>query len=536
MVGSITPTAAKGVVNVVIEATPGEQQLLAPTAITSTMTLTTGPSGSTGMRLHLLIKYWTASGSLTLTGVGSPGNTETITVPAPTAQQLQSAQSWEYVSVNSYTSFTNITTTGLTNGQMEVRGVQGAKYAIPVTKYSSGRKPKTYSPKEYTGYMAADRKIIQTLNEVPIDSFESDFYGDLSLYWAYTMLGAPTGGWTSLPSTPLSIVASATITASMTIASQPAAPRMRLIIAVSGFTGNPSITIVGTCYGQSVSETITPTANGTYYSAYQYSAISSIGGTTNATTVAITGVFGWLGIFNGEQARYTSNQEFFDGVGSWVHPLSYFTDGEFIVSTKDSAKLTLKGRCQDKLAIGDRTTTPLSGTNRTTALAMPFFDLPVGGWQTQVFIDDINATPGTTGYGDPEEEIKIVLKCPVDPHTTFNNTQNITRIKDGKRECTVDVTTDIIDIIQHEKFRQNFAQYLVVKLLGEYIGTTGGVAYSKGWWWTLPIQYDGEYGQEGDPHKGTVTAKPKLRTRYDSGIGSSYQLQVVTTSPPNYTA
>lgn len=532
---ALTPTAAKSSVGIMIEGTSGEQQLLAPTAVSATMTGLTAPSGSTGMKIRLILKYWTASGSLTINGTGSPSNSETISVPAPTAQQLQSAQSWEYVSTNDYTALTNVTTTGLANGQLEVRGIQAAKYNVPVTAFKSGRKPGVYSPNEMSGFMARDKKILNTQLGVPIDSFDSDFYGDLSLYWAYVMLGTPSVNWSTLPASPLSIVAAATIIASMTIAAQPTAPRMRLIFTVTGFTGNPSLTVTGTVYGQTKSETITPTANGTYYSAYQYSAISSIGGTTNGTTVAVTGVFGWTATFNGEQTRQTAAIESFDGVGSWIHPFGYFSDGEFIVKGKDAVALTLKGGAQEKLAIGDRTTSPLQ-TSRVTSLGFPLLDLPIGGWQTQVFLDDITGTAGTTAYLDPTEEIKIALKAPVETRYTFNNTQQFTRAREGKRECMVDLTNDIIDLLQHEYFRQNFSQYLYIKTLGEYIGTTGGVAYSKGWWWTLPIQYDGEYGQEGDFQKGAVTAKPKLRTRYDAGIGSSYQLQVVTTQPPNYTS
>jgi len=60
------------------------------------------------------------------------------------------------------------------------------------------------------------------------------------------------------------------------------------------------------------------------------------------------------------------------------------------------------------------------------------------------------------------------------------------------------------------------------------------VAYSKGWTWTLPFQYDGEYGEEADVSKGNVFAKPKLRTRYDAALGSHVQLQMVTQTPPTY--
>jgi len=98
----------------------------------------------------------------------------------------------------------------------------------------------------------------------------------------------------------------------------------------------------------------------------------------------------------------------------------------------------------------------------------------------------------------------------------------------------VETTYDVVNLLQNEQFRQNLKQYLVVQIIGEYIGTTGGVLYYKGWTWTLPVRYDGDYGQEGDPTKGNVFAKPKLRTEYDSGIAGSYQLVIITRQPPTY--
>src|SRR5690348_3233525 len=101
----ISATAAKGIANIMLEGTSGEQLLLAPTAVSATITGITAPSGSTGMRFHIKITNWTASGSFTVNGTGSPGNTETYTVAAPTAQQTQSAQlaSFEIVTANAYT-------------------------------------------------------------------------------------------------------------------------------------------------------------------------------------------------------------------------------------------------------------------------------------------------------------------------------------------------------------------------------------------------------------------------------------------------
>src|SRR5581483_11213682 len=385
---SLTPTASKGTVGLMIEGTSGEVTLLAATTGQATITGITAPSGSTGMRLHILISSWLTSGTFTINGTGSPSNSETVTVAAPTAQQTQSPQlaNFEYVSTNAYTAITNITTTGglsAANTIFVVTGIQASKFLIPITSFKSQHKMPTYSPNEHSGLMARDKRLIATHNETTIDNLDSDYYGDLSLYWVYMLLGSPT--WSTLPASPLSVVASATITASMTIANQPTAPGMKLIITASGFTGNPSLTINGTSYGLTTSEVITITGNGTFYSANTYSAITSIGGSTNGTTVVITGVFGWKGTVTSEATRQTAAVEHFDGSASWTHPFVAATDGDITLSTKGEAKLTMKCLAQDKLPIGDRTTNPLQ-VNRTTALGTPLADLPVAGWQTLVYL------------------------------------------------------------------------------------------------------------------------------------------------------
>ncbi|MFL5626383.1 MAG: hypothetical protein ACJ788_12395 [Ktedonobacteraceae bacterium] len=528
----LTPTSAVGRVGIVIEGTSGEQVLLAPVVAIATNTGIAAPTGSTGMKLHVYIKAWLTSGSFTILGTGTPASTETVTVPAPTAQQLQAGATFEYVSVNNYTAITNITTTGgVTGALLSVGGIQAAKFNIPTTKFVSKRKVPKHSPNEFTGLMARDKKLIDQINETSIDSFDTDFYGDLSLYWVYLMLGVP--NWTTVPAAPVSIVASATITASMTIAAQPTAPGMKLIVTVTGFTASPSLTIIGTSYGLTVTETITPTANGTYYSANVYSAITSIGGTINATNVTVTGVFGWKGTVTEEATSQTAAIEHFDGSASWTHPFSYMTDGDMTIKVKGEVGLTLKGMAQDKIAIGDRTTNPLQ-VSRVTSLGIPLADLPVAGWQTQVYLDAITGTAQTTVFLDADEEIKIALKTPVEQHHTFNNTQNFTRAYPNKEECTVNLTYDIINLLQNEQFRQNLKQYLCVAVLGQYIGTSATVAFYKGWTWTLPVRYDGEYGQEAEPNKGNTYAKPKLRCEYDAAIGGSYLLTIITQNPPTY--
>jgi hypothetical protein len=536
----LTPTSAKGQVGLMIEANNGEQTLLASTPIIASITGISAPTGSTGMKLHITIAGWTGTGTLTITGIGSPANSEVITVPVPPIQQLQSLNiaDWEYVSVNNYTSVTSIACgAGLVTGggTINVKGIQASKYLIPVTAFHSGRKSPTYSPNEHTGLMARDKRIIQTVTNATIDTWSSDMYGDLSLYWAYIVLGTPLS-YPSIPAVPTTLLAAATITASMSLTTQPIAPGQKLIFTVTSYASTPStLTINGTSYGAIITppEQIVITSNGTYYSANVYSAVTSITSTISATMVAISGVFGWQPVFNEELVRSTCALEHFDGSGSYIHPFVAATDGDVSYNGKNSeTMLTIKGVAQDKLPIGDRTTTPLN-VNRITSLGIPFQDIPIASWQTQIYLDPISGTAGTTLFLDVDD-IKIAIKCPTEVHWTFNNSQEFTRAYPIKPECTADLSLDIINLLQYEQFRMNLKQYLMVKSIGEYIGSTGGVIYYKGWTWTLPGRFDGEFETEGDAGKGNTFAKPKWRTEYDVALGASYQLSIVTRQPPTY--
>jgi hypothetical protein len=308
---------------------------------------------------------------------------------------------------------------------------------------------------------------------------------------------------------------------------------MKLIFTVTSFTTPGTLTINGTSYGQTVSETISIPAAGTYYSSNTYSAVSSITNTGTAATMAITGVFGWQLTFGSGGTQYSAAIEWYDGVGSWTHPFSFATDGSFDIKVQTEASLTVKGKAQDKLPIGDRTTTPLTGVNRITALGANLADDPLVGWQTQVYLDPITGTPLTT-QNTTLQELKVDLKIPNQEEFTFVNSQNFSRVYAGKRECTADCTLLFIDMSQWEQFRQNLKQYLAFQFLGQYIGTAGGVNYFKSWTWTLPIRVDGTFDITSDPSKPPVTAKANWRAEYDPGIGGSYQLQVVTTMPPIY--
>lgn len=534
----ITATSAKGTIDIIVEANPGEQSLLIPTAVTATITGITAPSGSTGMRLHIKLTNFTASGSITINGTGTPGNTETFTVAALTPQQTQSAQmaDYEVVSVNAYTAITNITTTGLTNGIITVGGIQAGKYALP-SVMKSKRTPKIYSPNEHNSLIERDKKVVQLVQNTSIDEIKQDVYADISLWWPYVMMGAPTTTAT-IPATPTSLLAATTITSTMSLTTQPTAPGMKLILTITSFTVAGSLTITGTVNGiTNVSETISIPAAGTYYSSNVYSAVnaSGIANTSTAATVAITGVFGWQYTFLSGAALYSAAIEWYDGTGSWTHPFSIFEEGTFDAKVQTEISLTAKGKAQDRLPIGDRTTTPLTGTNRIAALGINLNDLPIVGWQTQVYLDAITGTPLTTQNLNIEE-LKVDLKVPQEDHFTFTNIQSFNRAYPAKRTCMATVTFDFVDLLQYEQFRQNLKQYLAVQFLGQYVGTSAGTAYYKSWTWTLPIRSDGGFDTVSDPTKGNVTATTTWTAEYDSGIGGSYKLVVISQMPPNYTA
>jgi len=533
----ILASAAKGSINIMLEAVNGEQLLLATTGVVATITGITAPTGSTGMRFHIKITNWTASGSFTITGTGSPASTETVTVAAPSAQQIQSSQlaSFEYVSVNSYTAITNITTTGMTNGLITVWGIYAGKFAIP-SVMKSKRTPKIYSPNEHNSLIERDKKILQLVNMTTIDEVKQDVYGDLSLWWPYMVMGAPspsTGA--TIPGTPTSLFAAASLSASQTLTTQPTAPGMKLILTITVFTVAGTVTINGTSYGAAVSESIAITAAGTYYSSNVYTAVSSITNVTTAATMAVTGVFGWQYTFLSGNPQYTAAIEWYDGTGSWTHPFSFATDADFDIKAQTEGTISIKGKALDVLPIGDRTTASLVGVNRIVGIGPSLSDLPLVGWQAMVYMDAVTGTPMTTQYANLEE-LKISLKVPQEEHWTFTNSQNFNRAYAVKRECSVDASLDFTDMSQWEQFRMNLKQYLGFQFLGQYIGTVTGTPYYKSWTWTLPIRSDGDFDTTSDPSKGSVTAKAKWRTEYDSGIGGSYKLAVISQMPPTYPA
>lgn len=345
-------------------------------------------------------------------------------------------------------------------------------------------------------------------------------------------MGAPTTVAT-IPAAPTALFTATALSGSQTLTAQPTAPGMKFIITITAFTVAGTITINGTSYGAAIAEAIPITAAGTYYSSNVYTAVTNITNATTAATMAITGVFGWSLTFLSGSNVYTAAIEWYDGMGSWTHPFSFLEEADFDIKVSTEATVTIKGKASDKLPIGDRSTTPLIGTNRIAALGANLADIPIVGWQSAVYLDSITGTPLTTSYGGVEE-LKVALKIPQEEHWTFNNSQNYSRVYAMKRECTCEATIDLVDLAQWEQFRQNLKQYLAFQFLGTPIGSVAGVPSYKSWTWTMPIKTDGDFDITSEPSKGNVYAKAKWRTEYDAGIGGAYKLVVITQLPPIY--
>jgi hypothetical protein len=538
----ITATAVRGYINTMIEASPGMIQLLPPTAMTTAVAITgfVAPTGSTGMRYLIRITNWTASGSIAIVGTGTPSNTESPAIATPTTQQTQSPQlvSFDYLTVNAYTAMASITPTGVTNGIIQVWGIQAGKYSLPAIMKSK-RTPKIYSPNEHNSLVERDKKVVQLVQDTTIDEIKQDAYSDLSLWWCYLMFGAPTTTAT-IPATPLSMVASAPITGAtttLTITTQPASPGMKLQVVTTAFTTMGTLTVVGVVNGVAgVTEVITVSAIGTVYSSNVYSTVATITNATTAATLSITGVHGFSLTFGSGAAMASAAIEWFDGTGSWSHPFAIMEDGTFDAKVGTEISVTCKGKAQDRIPIGDRTTTPLSGTSRIANLGVNLNDMPMVGWQTKVYLDAITGTPMTTQNFNVEE-LKVDIKVPQEAHWTFNNSQNYNRAYPVKRQAMVTMLLDFIDMLTYEQFRQQLKQYLAVQFLGQLIGFDTGVPFYKSWTWTLPIRSDGGFDTTSDPTKGNVSASTTWLAEYDPGISGSYRLVIVTQVPPaTYTA
>lgn len=537
-------TAVLGTVGFVTEptATPGEQSLLAYTAVSGTMSLTNAPSGSTGMRLRIRVINNTATGTVTIAGNDINGNsitetTPTIPIPAPGGQNPYVA-GFDYVTTHVYGSSTAtsnaITTSGITNGSLYVGGVQDAKYLIPCD-FDFDVHHDMYSPDEFRGSYDKDFEDLQLRRIATIDKFDQDAYPETSLlFWHMIVSSSPVV--TTLPATPTVLKASTAVSGGpFSLTSQPLAPGQVLQFVTTSVGASGTIVITGTdINGNAQTETLTipNVAAGTYYSAYVYKTVGSSGvaftGLTSGS-VAINGAYGFQWVFTpgATSAPLTGAFSFFTGTDSGVLPFVALEEVTLEYSPDKAARLSGKGIAQDWLPIGDRTTTSLT-SNRITSLGQPT-DAPWVGTWSQIWIDDAaTGTVGTTLYSDLMTN-KIDFKHPVEGKWTSMLSQVYNRIRRKKRETTASLSIEFTDQLQYEVYRKNKRQYYQYQLIGKNIG--GGNTKS------ITIKAAAKYeklkrkpGVEAD----SVEADVDLRFLYDSTLGASYVVTIVNQAAPTY--
>lgn len=541
------PTPAKGQIGIVLEntSTPGENTLLPASNVAASMSLTTQPSGSTGMRLLIWIYGHTVSGTITVAGKDINGNAQTeaggaINVPAPpVGAQSAFVGKWEYETAGVFSSVnaSGITTTGLTNGTIVVLGIPAPKYMVAATMKTKA-KYDTYRPNEHRSSFDRNTKSLQLIKKVSVDEIKTALYPRESIWVGYMCFGT-TPVVTTLPASPTSLLASTLVSGSpLSLTTQPTAPGMALIVTITGSSAVGSIALAGQdIYGNAQSETITTAAggsngNGTYYSSKVYKSINASGVTNTGNTggsVAITGAFGYKYVWLPGDALSTAAFEKWTGVDTFSTPFTWIDEWTFELAAQKELSITGKGLAQDRTVIGDRTVTTLS-TSRAASLGSPT-DLPIAGWQTNVFLDTTAGAIPTTSFADMED-LKMVFKNPATPRWTLTNSQNYNRLNRAKREMELDCTLDLTNVLQLEQYRQFSLQYLTFQFIGQSIG--GG--NNEQWQFSFPVRID-DFDMESLPEGTNVPAKVKFIPELDTaGLGSSYQVTCITQQPPNYTA
>ncbi len=538
-------TSALGTLGIVLEnlSSPGLVTLFTG-AVAGTLSLTTQPSGSTGMHLLIVVSGNTATGTVAVAGTVLSGSSPetTPTIPIPPAGQNSNVTDFEYVTTAVFTAVnaSGVTCTGLTNGTITIYGIQAAKYLVP--SIADIEKDYDYHiPKEARGLLDAETSMQQKTHKVQISKIDQGLYPEDSLFLGYMAISQnPTV--TTIPASPTSLKTTTAVSSfPVSLTSQPTTPGMKLIFVVTGSSAVGTITIAGVNqFGIATNETITANAggsngNGTYYSANVYSAVNTNGlGATGLTSgsIATTGVFGWQYVFTPDtSALYSAALEWYTGTDSHCVPWGFLTDTEISFGVDKDVAVSFKGGAQDKLPIGDRTTNPLSAS-RVVSLGQPT-DLPMIGWQSQIYVDALTGTPGTTAYSDLIDG-KISIKTPQKEVYTATATQRFSRLYRQQRSVMATATIDFVNLTRYEQWRKNIKEFLAFTLNGAYIGNVAGTIYNKSYQWIFPVQY-AKFKEDASKLEN-VTVDLECKGIYEPSTGFSHKLVVICQQQPTYTA
>jgi len=536
-------SAANGSIGFAFEptATPGERIgfILAYSNVATTASATNQPTGSTGMRCHILVYNNTAVGTVTITGKDINGNAlaeTTPSIPIFNAASVTDEQGrFDYLTVGVFGSITaaSIATTGLIGGQIQINGVPGARWLMPATAKITPKYGE-FSPKEHRGLPDLITHKIQTVKDVDVQ-FDTALYPDTSLFAPFAIANSITSPstWVSNPSSPTVLLAALAVSGSpLSLTTQPTTPGMKLILTIALATVPGTVTISGiNVDGEAVSEVIAGAGNGVYYSTLMYKSVNASGlviaGFTTGT-LAVAGVFSWSPTFLPSLNPFSLTTEWYTGTDSVAVPGCVFEEWSLDFDVTKEFKMSMKGFGQDYIYLGNRGTNPMSG-QQTSALAQPV-DYPLPVWNGTVYIDPLSNSPGTTIFGDLLTG-KVTFKAPVDAKHKLNARQTYTVAYRKQISIEFEGKCDYTNLLQAEQFRQDYKQYIALSLQGRF---AGGGNYQ-----TITIIIPFKF------NKFDVTSTPEMSApevdfagvgEYDGGIGGSYKIIWGNThTAPNYT-
>src|SRR5450755_361784 len=533
---------ALGALSIALEpaATPGELvNVLAYGAVAATASAANQPSYTTGARMHIYVYGNTATGTVTIVGKDINGNAATETTPTipimATTGQNQEVSKYDYVTTATYGSInaSGITTTGLTNGNIKIGQMPSGKFLIPATA-TIDKEIGDFSPVEHRALADLNTHEIETIVNATV-SLETTLYPDSSVWVPYVIMNAATnpGTPTTTPGSATVLLAATAVSGSpLSLTTQPTAPGMRLILVIVSATVPGTVVITGTDArtGESVTETIAGSTNGTFYSANTYSAVAASGLTVTGFTtgtLAITGAFGWNRTFFPSLTPQTASLEFFTGTDSVIAPYACFEEVTLDFDVEKDFKIVAKGVAQDRLIIGNRTTNPMTASSVNT-LAQPM-DPPLAGWQCQVYLDAISGTAGTTLFGDMITG-KVTMKSPFKQVQKLDGNQYFNVVYRKKYSIDFEGKIDYTNVLQMEAFRQNAKQYLYLLFTSRNVGTTAQQQIAI----TIPLKIL-KFPVVSKPDGDYVEATMSGIGEYDPGIGGSYKMVWLNSQqPPSY--
>jgi hypothetical protein len=523
-------------------AAPGRQTLLPETAIAATMSLTTQPNANVAsalMYLHVVVKGATASGTVAFAGKKADGTTTVTETSTTLAAATVTTPNSEYCTQATFCTInaSGITVTGLTGGTITIYGIYAASKLVPCN-FNVTEKFDSFSANDHRGILWKDIRVQQLNKHVSLDKFDQALYPDTSLWWAFCNFGAsPTTTLiASAGSTPDSLLSSTAVSGTpQSLTTQPIAPGELLQFVVTGTSVKGTIAIAGTNqYGVATTETIAASGNGTFYSQNVYSAVASSGITITGLTsgsVTISGFFATHWVFTmPADPISTIACAIFTGTDSAVYPFGIIDSGDFTMDVEKEIDITCKTTTQDRVAIGNRATNPLT-TNLLPVYGQPI-DYPAAGWATLVYIDAISGTPGTTLYPDLLD-VKLSTDTGAKPTYTAANQQVYSRFYRDPASMKFDATVDFLNQAEYENFRQFLKRLFVFKFQesNRYIGSSSSSPVFKYWQFTVPAKYE---AFDLDRSKEKVTAKMSGIAEYSEALGYAAKLDIVNQVPPNY--